>query len=202
MITITEFLELDPRPTFALDLDSNTDAVFNPCFLNAALRDNQQLMHTLPFKPTPSSQPTSKPHQTEFERWLAAIISSANASPSYTSSGILWTAIRIKKWVVISGNHITDHVVLEPPIIGQSLSGQSTSSQSTSSDAGNAPSVRRTEIYKKEDTPKPRRTLSNENDHAGTLLDHRQGALATSFTTPGTPDVGNGGAPNSHFRMS
>src|ERR1700758_1230028 len=52
-----QFLELDPRPTFVLDLEANLDEALEPVFMNSSLHSDQQLLKSLQFKaPTHTSE--------------------------------------------------------------------------------------------------------------------------------------------------
>lgn len=182
---IGEVLELDPRPTFALKLDSDFDLLLSPVFINATLRSDRPLRDTIPFKPKsfPSQSPP-KLAPTDFQRWVKIVALTEIPSPSFSHSGTLWTAFRVKRWIVISGGHATGHLVNNTPV-SQGVAGQSLQNEPI-----NIPSARRTEIYRKEELPRPRKALTNsENESSGSsLLDSKPATLEPSFVTPGTPD--------------
>ncbi|KAH9220231.1 hypothetical protein DL95DRAFT_44108 [Leptodontidium sp. 2 PMI_412] len=182
-ICIGELFELDPRPTFALRLDSDFDTAFSPVFLNGTLRSDRQLMNAIPFRPkshTSDSPPKFPP--SDFQRWIKTVATTDGTTPSFLHAGILWASFRVKRWIVISGCHVTGHVVHDATF-DQGLSGPPLQSELT-----NTPSAQRMEIYRKEDTPRPRRVLSSDSENAGSLLDHKASTLEPAFITPGTPD--------------
>lgn len=140
-------------------------------------------MNAIPFRPkshTSDSPPKFPP--SDFQRWIKTVATTDGTTPSFLHAGILWASFRVKRWIVISGCHVTGHVVHDATF-DQGLSGPPLQSELT-----NTPSAQRMEIYRKEDTPRPRRVLSSDSENAGSLLDHKASTLEPAFITPGTPD--------------
>lgn len=170
-IRLGEAFNLDPRPNFALRLDADFDAPFEPVFINTALRSNFQLMKALPFKhrKTTTSQPVLKLPSTDFRSWIKEVIHTANADPCYAYGGVLWTGILLRnQWIIISGDHVTN----SQPI---NMDTQS-----------NMISTQRSDVYR-DNPPRVKRALTGSED-ASTLLNTNHVPLTASFVTPGTPD--------------
>ncbi|KAH7411103.1 aerobic respiration control sensor protein arcB [Cadophora sp. MPI-SDFR-AT-0126] len=179
---VGEVFELDPRPTFALRLDSDFDSAFSPGFLNVALRSDRPLIDTIPLRPKSRVSPASpKVSPSDFQRWVKNVATADGTTPSFFHVGLLWTSFRVRSWIVISGCPVTGHVT--DTALDGSLAGPALQSETI-----NNPSARRMDIYRKEDIPKPRRVLSTDSDHARSLLDNKATALEPAFVTPGTPD--------------
>lgn len=176
---ICDFLELDPRPTFALKLESDFDAAFDPVFINQALRSDPSLRSSLPLRPASYLSRPSKSGLTNFQQWVKSIARGEGTAPSFLHSGILWTTFRVKRWVIISGGHLIN----EPAQI-------QSPGQAWHDEPARAPSARWTEPHSKNDEfPRLRRALTSPDaENAGTLLDRKPSTVDAAFVTPGTPD--------------
>ncbi|KUJ16216.1 uncharacterized protein LY89DRAFT_77589 [Mollisia scopiformis] len=111
-IRLGDVFNLDPRPNFALRLDADFDAPFEPVFINDALRTDHQLMKAMPFKhrKTTISQPALKLPSTDFRSWIRDVVQLVNTDPSCAYGGVLWTGILVRKqWIIISGDHVTSN---------------------------------------------------------------------------------------------
>ncbi|CZS88736.1 related to sensory transduction histidine kinase [Rhynchosporium graminicola] len=185
-IPLGEFLELDPRPTFALKTDSDVETAFTPVFLNASLRSDRKLMNRLPFRRRShaSGSPPEIP-TTDFQGWVNNIATVDETAPTFLHAGILWTSFRVKRWVIVSGCHVSGQVVNDPTARPGVSGGDGTPILSESS---NSPSARRLEIYRREEFMKPRRIVSSGSDNGNSLLDQQDATLEPAFLTPGTPD--------------
>jgi hypothetical protein len=170
-IRLDEAFNLDPRPNFALRLDSDFEAPFEPVFINTALRSDLQLLKALSFKHrrVTTSQPVLKFPSTDFRSWIKEITHSTNADPCCAYGGVLWTGILLRdQWIIICGDHVT---------IKHPLNIETQSSMISS---------QRSEVYK-DNPPRVKRALTGSED-ASTLLNTDHAPLTTAFVTPGTPD--------------
>lgn len=170
-IRIGDVFNRDPRPSFALRLDTDYDAPLEPVFINAALRSDHQLMKALPFKPkrSPASQPVLKLPNTDFISWIKDVVHQANTESSFAYGGVLWTGILLQQWIIISGDHATANQSLQIEAQASMLSSQ------------------RNEIYKGNQPLRPRRALTS-SENANAFLNTEPAQVAASFVTPGTPD--------------
>lgn len=171
-IRLGDVFNLDPRPNFALRLDADFDAPFEPVFINTALRSNLQLMKALPFKHrnSPTFQPILKLPTADFRSWIKDLVLQVNPDPSCAYAGVLWTGILLKKqWIIISGDHATSSQPQQMETQASRLASQ------------------RQGICKENSPPRPRRALTSSED-ANALLNTEPTPLLASFVTPGTPD--------------
>ncbi|CZR63478.1 related to sensory transduction histidine kinase [Phialocephala subalpina] len=171
-IRLGDVFNLDPRPNFALRLDADFDAPFEPVFVNNALRSNLQLMKALPFKRRKplTPQPIPKLPTADFRSWIKDLNPEANTDPGCAYAGVLWTGILPKKqWIIISGDHATSSQPEQIETQASRLASQ------------------RHQIYKENSPPRPRRALTSAED-ANALLNIEPIPLLASFVTPGTPD--------------
>jgi hypothetical protein len=167
-----ELLELDPRPTFALSVDSDFDTPFEPAYLNSSLLSDPYLIKTLSFKTRSLIQhPTSKVSNSEFKSWVKGTIQRREIGSSYSFAGVLWTAFLLRNWIIISGDHAT-------------TTRPNTKSLQADPNASSSPG-RQTESSSETTHQRPRRVPTNDDN---SLLDNNPGPLEADFQTPGTPD--------------
>jgi len=168
-IRIGEFLETDPRPSFAVTSEINIEDGFEPVFSNDALRSNYSLTSAIGQKYNTNSPPTSpKLSSAEFKTWIQESAqhekSNTHFPRTFSFFGLIWTAFTIRRWTIISG---------------------SGSNQETKGISGNLP-------LRSESPNVPQLDLSRENRLSRTrnasiprsLPQHQSPA----FVTPGTPD--------------
>jgi hypothetical protein len=102
-LEVGQFLELDPRPTFVLNLDSDLDETFEPVFMNSSLHSDHQLLKLLQFRgPTASSQDEFKAPNTDFNTWIKDIVRLGGlwASTEFPFAGIAWKGFLVKQYVI------------------------------------------------------------------------------------------------------
>jgi len=169
-------LELDPRPTFVLNLDTNSNDMFAPDFANKSFQSNSQLKDVLPFK-TRSESPLHSPKlaTTGFRLWIQALArDDAMDSPSFYFCGFTWMSFKVQnRWLIISGQE---------------------SPEESTSDVGSSP--------RSEGLTTPQPPSSTDIEHQVRIKNIRttsedsimSEALPPSFVTPGTPDVSNSGS--------
>jgi hypothetical protein len=163
-------LEQDPRPTFVLNLDTNTNDMFAPDFVNKAFQSNSQLKDILPFKTTIGSPLSPKLPSADFRIWIRDLTHhhESLSSASFEFYGYIWTGFKIQsRWLIISG--------------------QESYEESTS----DARSLRRSDGF-----TTPQQPTSNDVEHQLRIKNIRttsddslmSDSLPPSFVTPGTPD--------------
>ncbi|KAF4631913.1 hypothetical protein G7Y89_g6216 [Cudoniella acicularis] len=158
-----DLLELDPRPTFVLNIQSITTGSFEPIFANKALRSDSILVGSLRrvFRLDSQEQIDSLP---EFRLWLGSIPS--RISKSFSHSGFTWSGFIVQDiFLVISGSQHTEFVITPAPKQPDALEPYDASSLNH-----NVP-----------------RRLANirTSSHGSTTSDT---APSPTFITPGTPD--------------
>jgi hypothetical protein len=102
-IEVGQFLELDPRPTFLLNLESDLDEALEPVFMNSSLHSDQQLLKSLQFRgPTASSLDEFKAPNPDFNAWIQDIVrlGGLTASTEFPFAGIVWKGFLVKKYVI------------------------------------------------------------------------------------------------------
>lgn len=176
-IGVMAYLDVDPRPTFVLNIEANLNGELEPVFVNKSLSSDIQLLKLLPLKTKPDSpQPPSKSPGSNLKLWIKDMAQLESPQLSCSYCGITWTGFTVsRKWIVISGECADLSTPTILPVRSESPD-NSTTSQRTGPG---------TEISK-DSHPRPRRTLTDmEND--SNLL-NRTAQLETSYVTPGTPD--------------
>jgi hypothetical protein len=102
-IEVGQFLELDPRPTFVLNLEADLDEALEPVFMNSSLHSDHQLLKSLQFSvPNASSQDQSKPTNPDFNAWIKDIVSlgGLRASTEFPLAGVVWKGFLVKQYVI------------------------------------------------------------------------------------------------------
>jgi hypothetical protein len=96
-IGVGQFLELDPRPTFVLDLEADLDEAFEPVFMNSSLHSDQQLLKSLEFKLL-----TTSPN-IEFNGWIKDFVrlGGVRTSTEFSFAGVVWTRFLVKQYVIL-----------------------------------------------------------------------------------------------------
>jgi hypothetical protein len=107
-ISLGEFLELDPRPTFVVKPGTDFQDGFEPVLKNLSFRSNHQLNRIIITSPSNSPPRSPKLSAIEFRRWLKVASqpeSSQNSDfPQFPFLGHVWTAVRLRqRYVIISG---------------------------------------------------------------------------------------------------
>jgi hypothetical protein len=163
-------LELDPRPTFILDLDTNSNDMFAPDFANKSFQSNIHLKDILPFKTRPES-PLHSPKlpAAGFRLWIQALAREDSMySPSFYFCGFTWMSFKVQnRWLIISGQESSEESTSEVGSIPRS-EGLTTPQRPTSADIEQIVRI------------KNMRTTSEDSIMSD--------ALPPSFVTPGTPD--------------
>ncbi|RYP67705.1 hypothetical protein DL771_007112 [Monosporascus sp. 5C6A] len=109
-LSITEVLDEDPRPTFAIDLDPDGSIIIgskrvSPIFCNSALRLHERLLDAVVGSASDASQAAYE----EFSTWATGTTQfddSRDVFPNpFLFSDLLWTGSTVRKrWRLISGN--------------------------------------------------------------------------------------------------
>jgi hypothetical protein len=102
-IEVGQFLELDPRPTFVLNLEADLDEALEPIFMNSSLHSDQQLLKSLQFSvPNASSQDQSKTPNPDFNAWIKDIVRLGwlRDSTEFPFAGIVWKGFLVKRYVI------------------------------------------------------------------------------------------------------
>lgn len=100
--TLLEFLKIDPRPTFILDVTTfePSEASFRGChvFSNPAFTNSPSLQHIV------GAGDGQTPGLDHFNSWLKTCLDEHADSSSHFQSGHLWTGVLLNdKWIVVSG---------------------------------------------------------------------------------------------------
>jgi len=137
-------------------------------------------MNAIPFRPKFSTSPPKVP-TSDLQLWIKDLSRGNNSPSTFSYFGTVWTGFRVKRWVVISGDSDSAEQYNEPA--SQAMNGQPFPRDIPV----NTVSAQRTEIYKKDEFPRPRRALTaSENDNF--LLSQQSSSFGPTFDTPGTPD--------------
>jgi hypothetical protein len=163
-------LELDPRPTMVLNLDTNSNDMFAPDFANKSFRSNSQVKDILPFKTRPESPLHSPKLPTAgFRLWIQALAREDSMySPSFYFCGFTWMSFKVQnRWLIISGQESSEESTSEVGSLPRS-EGLTTPQRPTSADIEQIVRI------------KNMRTTSEDSIMSD--------ALPPSFVTPGTPD--------------
>jgi hypothetical protein len=102
-IEVGQFLELDPRPTFVLNLDTDLDEALEPIFMNNSLHSDQQLLKSLQFSiRNGSSQDQFKTPNPDFNAWIKDIVQlrGLRASTEFPLAGIVWKGFLVEQYVI------------------------------------------------------------------------------------------------------
>jgi hypothetical protein len=102
-IEVGQFLELDPRPTFVLNLDADLDEALEPIFINSSLHSDQQLLKSLQFSvQNGSSQDQFKTPNPGFKAWIKGIVQlrGLRASTEFPSAGTFWKGFLVKQYII------------------------------------------------------------------------------------------------------
>ena len=114
-ISLCEFLDQDPRPTFVLDLDSDhldygeTKQSIRPIFCNAALRLHDRLLDSVTGLSTEADVNTqNRTLFTQFKTWATGVSEfddSRDVFPqTFLYQGLLWTGSTTRqRWRLVSG---------------------------------------------------------------------------------------------------
>lgn len=100
---VGQFLELDPRPTFVLNLEADLDEALEPIFMNSSLHSDQQLLNSLQFSvPNASPQDQFKTPNPDFNAWIKDIVrlGGLRASIEFPFAGIVWKGFLVKQYVI------------------------------------------------------------------------------------------------------
>lgn len=100
-LSIDEFLELDPRPTFVLDLDAGEDDIFTAILLNRSLRSDLQLLKDIESLSLSTNWAPEKPH---FKTWITQLMSRDNTPATFSYNGIKWTGCIVRHWLIVGGH--------------------------------------------------------------------------------------------------
>ena len=108
-ISILEYLEQDPRPTFVLELKQTLDfgsGLFHPVVCNTALLNSDSVFGAV--VGTRSSPAENQPKSNaDFKTWVtntnAAIHSSEKSRTTFDYYGFFWTRTILQKWIIVSG---------------------------------------------------------------------------------------------------
>ena len=171
VIGIGALLEQDPRPTFALNLDTNVNDIFVPGFVNKAFQSYPQLKNILPFKTTPGSPLSPKLPSADFKQWIRDLAHHDESpfSAPFKYCGFAWIGFKIQsRWLIVSGQESYEKSAFE----GRSLrpiNGSAAPQRNPNTDWDHPLRVKNI------------RTISNDSISS-------DDSLPPSFVTPGTPD--------------
>ncbi|ORY61513.1 aerobic respiration control sensor protein arcB [Pseudomassariella vexata] len=114
LVNITEVLDQDSRPTFAVDLDPDEGTTINteriwPIFCNSALRSHERLLDVVLGKSTEDQAGTTASSYEDFSIWATGVTKfddSKDVFPlQFQFRDMLWTGSTVRKrWRLISGN--------------------------------------------------------------------------------------------------